>query len=157
MQELSTFGRTSEFIGAYIGKELVGFIKLIHRGPIASMMHIIAKKSQADARPMNALVAEAVASCCRQGVHYLVYGNYTYGRKVNSSLAEFKRRNGFEKVLVPRYYIPLNWQGTLIVRLKLYRGLIGLLPEFVTSSLLFVRRKWLELRWRRSTQLATQK
>jgi hypothetical protein len=154
-RELSTFADTSEFIGAYRGEELIGFIKLIHMGSIANMMHIIAKHSHFDARPTNALLAEAAAICARKGISYLVYGNYTYGRKTDSSLAEFKRRHGFEKIMIPKYYIPLTLTGRIILALKLHRGVIGILPPRLTSVLLGVRAKVLQTVWaaRRSDSL----
>ena len=138
-QDLSTFPETSEFIGAFVGTELVGFIKLIYMGRIASLMHIVSKNSHYDRRPTNALIAEAVALCARKGLTHLVYGNYTYGRKVNDSLAEFKRRNGFDKVMVPRYYVPLTVWGALVLALKLHKGLLDILPGGLISPLLKVR------------------
>ena len=39
------------------------------------------------------------------------------------------RRNGFQQINFPRYYIPLTPRGELFVRLRFYRGVSGLLPE----------------------------
>ena len=142
-REVSTFPDSSEFIGAYHGDELIGFIKLVHLGPVASIMHIVSKNAHFDKRPTNALLAEAVRHCSRKGSSYLVYGNYTYGRKTDSSLATFKRHNGFEKVMIPRYYIPLTFMGRMIVTCKLHRGVIGILPQSLTSALLAVRARML--------------
>jgi hypothetical protein len=146
-REISTFAETSKFIGAYKGEELVGFIKLIHTGPIANIMHIVAKQAHSDARPTNALLAEAVSLCAKKGLSYLIYGYYTYGRKTDSSLAEFKRRHGFEKVLIPTYCIPLTIAGRLIVGLKLHRGVVGILPPRLTSLLLSIRARVLQAVW----------
>jgi hypothetical protein len=144
-RELTTFDGTSEFLGAYKDDELIGFVKLIHMGKISSIMHIVSKNAHFDKRPTNALLAESVALCSRKGCTYLVYGNYTYGRKSNSSLAEFKRRNGFEKLMIPTYYIPLTLTGRVIVALRLYRGVIGILPPWLTSTLLVAREKVLQV------------
>ena len=146
-RELSTFPDTSQFIGAYRGKELIGFVKMIQMGPIANIMHIVSKQAHSDARPTTALIAETVAFCFKNGISYLIYGNYTYGRKTDSSLALFKRRHGFEQIEFPRYYIPLTMTGRLIVALKLHRGVIGILPRRLTAALLSVRAAVLQAIW----------
>ena len=69
-----------------------------------------------DKRPTNALIAKAVEICEQRGFAYLTYCNYVYNDP-DSSLTEFKRRNGFEQVLVPRYYIPLTLQGRIALKL----------------------------------------
>lgn len=141
--ELGTFPDRSTFLGAYKGDELVGFMKIIRLGGTWSMLHILGKNAHIDARPVNALIAESVALCGRSGVSHLIYGSYEYGRKADSSLTEFKRRNGFEKILVPRYYVPLTLGGRLILKLGLHRGLIGLLPPALISAALRARARCL--------------
>jgi hypothetical protein len=138
-REVSTFPANSEFIGAFHGSELVGFIKVIHLGNVASILHIVSKNSHYDRRPTNALIAETVALCARKGVTHLIYGNYTYGQKVNDTLSEFKRRNGFDKIMIPRYYVPLTRRGALILALKLHKGLIDILPGRLILPLLQMR------------------
>src|SRR5438874_781467 len=66
-------------------------------------------------------------------------GRFIYGNKRRSSLVEFKRRNGFQQVNFPRYYIPLTLRGYLFVRLRLYRGFGGLLPEPILQVALSCR------------------
>ncbi len=143
-KELATFAETSEFLGAYVNQQLVGFIKLVYMGSLASIMHIVSLQAHVDKRPTNALLTAAVAHCNKKGMSHLIYGSYTYGRKTNSTLAEFKRRNGFEQLLIPRYHIPLTLAGRLIVALRLYRGVIGILPPTLLSVLLAIRAKALE-------------
>ena len=72
----------------------------------------------------------------------MLYGQYTYGKKTSSPLIEFKKRNGFEEVRVPRYYIPLTPWGRVVVALRLYRGLLGLLPSGVVNFLVNMRSKF---------------
>ncbi len=138
-RELSTFSERCELIGAFHQNELIGFIKLIYMGKVAGIMHIVTRNEDYDKRPANALVAWAVQLCEGKGLSYLTYGKYTYGNKANSSLTEYKRRNGFEKVEFPRYYIPLTFKGWIIVRLRLHRGLLGILPAGVINLLLGLR------------------
>src|SRR5438552_1655252 len=81
-----------------------------------------------DKRPANALIAKAVEICEAKGVRYLTYGNFHYGNKGIDRLLEFKIRNGFEAILMPRFYVPLTLKGALCMRLRLHRGLLGILP-----------------------------
>lgn len=97
---------------------------------------------------MNALLAKCVEVCASRGIPLLVYGNFTYGRKPEDSLAEFKRHNGFEKIDVPRYYIPLSMRGRIGLRLGLHRSLIDVVPGFVLQPVLKLRTKWYEIRER---------
>jgi hypothetical protein len=138
-REHATYVERSEFIGAYFEGELIGFIKLVHVDRLTSIMAILALNSHYDKRPMNALLAKAMEVCAQKGVGYFVYGNYIYGNKKDSSLMEFKRRNGFAQINFPRYYIPLTLKGRVYVSLRLYRGAQGLLPSPVLRLLLRIR------------------
>ena len=138
-RDFSTYLERSEFIAAYFEGELIGFIEMIFVDQLAFIMGILALNSHYDKRPMNALLAKALERCVQKKVGYFVYGNYAYGNKTNDSLMEFKRRNGFERIEFPRYYIPLTFKGRLYVKLRLYRGAVGLLPEPVLRLLLKIR------------------
>ena len=138
-RELSTFAERCEFIGAYHEDELIGFIKLVHMGKNAGIMHIVTRDRDYDKRPANALIAKAVENCEASGKSYLIYGKYAYGNKTSSPLTEYKRRSGFERICFPRYYIPLNLKGKIVIKLGLHRGLLGLLPGSVINLLLRLR------------------
>lgn len=137
--ENGTYLDRSEFIGAYHSGELIGFIKFVYVGQIAQMMQILSKASHYDKRPMNALIAKAVEVCHEKGISYLVYGKFTYGNKMQSQLADFKRRNGFVQMDFPKYFIPLTLKGKMALALKLHRGLLGLLPPGLIDLLWRVR------------------
>ena len=141
-REHGTFLERSEFVGAYFQDELIGFIKMVYVDRIAFILHILAFNSHYDKRPLNALITEAVKICSQRGVKYFVYDKYVYGNKKDSSLVEFKRRNGFEQVNFPRYYIPLTLKGKIYVGLRLYRGAVGLIPGPVLNLLLKLRDKF---------------
>lgn len=138
-RELATYLDRSDFIGAYWNEELIGFIKMVYVDHVATLFHIISMNEHYDKRPMNALIAKAVQVCEQRGVSQLIYGKFIYGNKRRSSLVEFKRRNGFEQVNFPRYYIPLTTRGKMFVRLRLYRELNGLIPEPILEPLLRMR------------------
>ncbi len=119
----------SDFICAYLGNEVIGYAKIVYRGDVASILNFAPKVSHHDKRPANALMAKAVDLCEARGISYLTYGMFNYGHKRQSPLRQFKIRNGFGEILVPRFYIPLTTWGSLCMKLGLHRGLLGILPH----------------------------
>lgn len=144
-KDYSSFLDRSDFICAYHGSELIGFVKLVYRGDIASVLQSLVKLSHQDKRPANALLSKAVELCAAKGLSYLTYGKFTYGNKGDSSLTEFKTRHGFEEVLMPRYYVPLTRLGAVYTRLRLYRGLLGVLPGRLIRAGVQARLAWYRL------------
>lgn len=140
--ENSSYLDKSEFIGAYHGGQLIGFMKFVYVGKLALIMQILANSSDQDKRPMNAMIAKAMEVCNRNGISHLVYGKFTYGNKKNDAMAEFKRRNGFVEVRFPQYFVPLTTRGRMALALRLHRGAIGLLPAGVIRLILGFR-SWL--------------
>lgn len=143
-RENSSFLSNSEFIGAYYNEELIGFIKLVYVRKEAKIMQIISMVKHQDKRPTNALIAKAVEICEKKKVDFFVYGKYFYGKRTQSPLIEFKVRNGFEKINLPRYYVPLTTKGKIILKLKLHHGIVGLIPMVIFNYLVALRAKWYE-------------
>jgi hypothetical protein len=141
-RENGTYLDRSSFIGTYSGNDLIGFMKVVNVGKVATIMQIVSKMSEFDKRPMNALIAKAVEHCAAQGMAYLVYGKYNYGSERNSSLTVFKERNGFEKLLIPRYFVPLTLQGNVAISLKLHRDAIEIAPEWMLAGFRRFRGMW---------------
>jgi len=143
-REEATFLHTSAFIGAFLGDELIGFIKLTwdQTKTQAGLMNILSMVRHRDKAPTNALVAQAVRSCTERGIQYLVYSRFAYGKKQHSSLSDFKERNGFQRVDVPRYHVPLTPIGRLAVRLGLYKNFADHFPEPVLAKLRDLRSAW---------------
>ena len=131
-----------DFICAYSDDRLIGFLHLVYRGQVAAILNLTTKPSQSDKRPANALVAKAVELSESKGISHISYGLYNYGNKRGDPLRTFKIRNGFEEILMPRYFVPLNGWGTLCIKGKLHRGLIGILPHFVIRIALRARSLW---------------
>jgi hypothetical protein len=129
----------SEFIGANFNGELVGVAKIIFAPPCAHFAVILSKIKYREIRPNNALIAMAVKICEGKGIPYLTYGNYIYGKKGEDSLSEFKKHNGFLKIDLPRYFIPLNIKGSLAIKLKLHREASEFLPKIFVTALLKIR------------------
>ncbi len=136
---LATYPDRSEFIGAYWGEELIGFVKMVYVDDLAMLFHLISMDEHYDKRPANALIAKAAEVCEQKGISHLIYTKFIYGNKRRSSLVEFKRRNGFQQVNFPRYHIPLTLRGKLFIWLRLYRGFSGLIPEPILQPLLSLR------------------
>jgi hypothetical protein len=61
-------------------------------------------------------------------------------------LGEFKIRNGFQKIDLPRYYVPLTAKGRIAFALKLHRGVRGMLPPGFKAQLVELRSKWNAIR-----------
>ena len=141
-KDQSTHLGRSDFLCAYSGRELVGLLKVVYGGERASILQFIPKASQQDKRPANALIAKAVEICEAKRISCLIYGLFSYGKKKQSSLVEFKVRNGFEEILVPRFYVPLTMRGSFCLKLNLHGGLIGLLPDSAIRMALNVRTRW---------------
>ncbi len=138
-KENGTYRDRCDFIGAFHNGELIGFLKMVHVGKVASIMQIICKNAHYDKRPTNALLAKAVEICGERGMSHFIYGQYTYGNNNDASLTEFKRRNGFEEILLPRYYVPLTAWGHVCINTRLHLGLRRLLPKAIESRLLRLR------------------
>ena len=154
-EDQSSFPGRSEFLCAYFGEELVGYMKLVYRGNSASILHLLPKASHQDKRPANALIAKAVEVCAAKGISHLIFGKFNYGNKGDNPLREFKSRNGFEEVLVPRFYVPLTAWGQFCVKVKLHRGLVGILPKNVIALGLDVRSKWYRFKHPQSRRSST--
>jgi FemAB family len=138
-RENSSYLDRCDFIGAFYNEELIGFIKIVYAGKASSIMQIVSKNSHYDKRPANALLSKAVETCEEKGMACFVYGRYLYGKDNDTPLTEFKRRNGFEQVLIPRYYVPLTTKGKLFLEYNLHLGVRQLLPRRVEKSLLRLR------------------
>lgn len=140
----ATFLDRSIFIGAFFEGRLIGFVKFVasEDWSQAGLMHILSMIKHRDKSPANALVAQAVRSCAERGIRYLWYANFAYGKKQRSSLSDFKERSGFERMDVPRYYVPLTSAGRVALRLGLHHGLRGRLPEPVAATYRRARSFW---------------
>lgn len=150
VREMSaTYLDSSVFIGAYDSDKLIGFIKLVidDKGTQAGMMHIISMLKARDKAPTNALVAHAVRSCADRNVPYLSYAQFAYGTKIRSSLSDFKERNGFQRVDIPRYFVPLTKWGATAFSMGLHHKLIDRLPESLAAKLRDLRSTWYQRRF----------
>jgi hypothetical protein len=136
----------SAFIGAYYKDELIGFTKLSYTDRYAEMSGTICMLAHRDKSAMTALIARSVQFCEKEGIPYLTYGKYTYGGKGDDSLSKFKHYNGFRKVQLPRYYVPLSARGRLGLKLGLHHPWSEILPSAVHRTLMDVRTRYYQYR-----------
>jgi hypothetical protein len=145
-KDYASFVDRSDLVCAYVGEELIGLLKLVYRGEVASILQCLPKASHHDKRPSNALIAKAMEICEAKGITHLTYGMFRYGNRGDGALLEFKLRNGFDEVLVPRYHVPITPWGALCVRAGFHHGMIAMLPPHVVSAGKAAREKWRMLR-----------
>lgn len=136
----------SVYIGARFEDELIGFVKLSFTDRYAELSGTICMLAHRDKPAMSALIARSVRFCEERGVSYLGYGRFTYGNKGEDSLSDFKRHNGFQKIEVPRYYVPLTLRGRLALKLGIHRDWSHSLPNGLLRKAIDLRTKY--YRWR---------
>lgn len=140
-RDFCCFADRSDFLCAYFEGEIIGFLKVVYRGRVASVINLCTKEDDYDKRPANALMKVAVERCAAKKISYLTYGLFHYGNKRDNPITQFKVRNGFEEVLIPRYFIPLTVWGRLCLKIGFHRGMVGMLPNRVLQTGVAVRGK----------------
>ncbi len=148
-RENGRFLERSFFLGAFLDGRLVGFAKLLcdQDRKQAGLLQILSMIQHWDKAPVKALIAHAVRSCAERKIGYLLYGNFAYGNKHRDGLTDFKHHNGFRRIDLPRYHIPLTPMGRTALRLGMHRRLANRLPEPLLARLRTARRKWWEWRF----------
>jgi hypothetical protein len=123
----------SDILGAYINGQLIGLLWLTYGDRTAMFRSFVSFIKHRDKCPNNALIAEAVRSCCERKITFLVYGNH-YG--FLPSLDLFREHQGFRKCPLPRFYVPLSRTGRLAIALGVHRKIEYSLPKPVERALL---------------------
>ena len=72
----------------------------------------------------------------------MIYGKHTYGKKDESTLIEFKEKNGFKKIEFPRYYVPLTSMGRTALTLRVHNGLGRWLQRRARAALVEIRNRY---------------
>jgi hypothetical protein len=135
--QFSKYVHRERMVGAYLGDEMVGFVMLGDAGRFALLGQIISSLKHRDKAPNNSLIAKSVELAAKAGAEYLVY--WYWG---DDSLAEFKRRCGFECMTLPRYYVPLTAKGHIALQAQAHHGLPGMIPPTMKRVLKRWRGKW---------------
>jgi hypothetical protein len=153
-----TFLDRSIFLGARLGDQFIGFAKLTFNETRthACVVNILSMLRHRDTAPTNALIAQAVRSCADRGISHLVYEQFTYGKRERDSLSQFKEVNGFRRMNLPRYFIPLTPLGNLALRAGLHHGFIDYCPEFIMLKFREIRTNWYGWKFRASLEAQAQ-
>jgi hypothetical protein len=138
-EQFSRYIYREHMIGAYLQDEMIGFMMLGDAGRFGVTGQIIGSLKHRDKAINNALIAKAVEICEKRGLASLIYLFWS-----DDSLSEFKRRCGFVKTRVPRYFIPLSGTGHLVMKCGIHRGTVRALPNWITQPLKRTRRAWNE-------------
>jgi hypothetical protein len=141
--ENSTYADRNIFLGAYEQDELIGYLRITCVDTVAHILQILSMVKHFDKRLANAMIAKAVEVAAEKGFSQLTYCSYIYNDP-DSSLTEFKRRNGFEQVFVPRYYVPLTLKGSIALKLGIHRGFLQRLPKPLLIRMVRLRNSWYE-------------
>jgi hypothetical protein len=147
----ATFPEKSVFVGAFLDGEMIGFLRMVvdELRKEARLIEFMSMVRHRDKCPSNALIAQGVRSCAERGVRFLIYERFAYGKKAADGLSQFKEVNGFGRVEIPRYYVPLTYFGSLAFRAGLHRNLAEHLPETLAESIRKARSAWYSWRFRR--------
>lgn len=140
----ATFLDQSVFIGAFLEGRMIGFVKLTfdESRSAAHLVNIVSMVRHNDKCPTNVLIAQSVRSCAERSIGRLVYQKFSYGKKQMDGLSQFKKVNGFEKVDMLRYYVPLTSLGRIALRLELHHRFSERIPEPIAARLRQLRRVW---------------
>jgi hypothetical protein len=146
----ATYLDQSEFIGAFLEGQLIGFVKLVHQPGWSTLMQIISLISQRDKAPTNALIAKAVEICAQKHIPRLQYGIWS-----RRGIGDFKEHHGFHSYRVPRYYMPLSVTGKLAIASGLHRPLITRVPDDWLDRMARLRANWYSFRLRNRRPIRT--
>jgi hypothetical protein len=146
--ENGTYRERSTYLGAYFQDEFIGYMKIVWDTRSAAIMQIISKLEYRDRRPNNALMSYAVKLCEQRGINHLLYERLVYGNKGEDSLTRFKKENGFIRMDLPRYYVPLTLKGKIALMLGLHREMKEMVPQRLRQQLVDLRDKWYANRFR---------
>jgi hypothetical protein len=153
-REMSTYPDWSFFVGAFFEEKLIGFAKLTtdENRTQANLMHLLSMVEHKEKAPTNALIAHSVRACADRSIAFLVYQNFVYGKKGVDSLSHFKEVNGFERIDLPRYFVPLTPVGSFALKMGFHHKLIERLPAPVLAK----AREWRDSIYSRKVRLNAQ-
>jgi len=140
-RQFSAFIHREVLIRADVDDEVVGLVMFGNAGRFALVQQFLSSMAHRDKAVNNALIAKTVEVCAQRGFEYLCY--LYWG---DDSLTTFKHRNGFERMSLPRYYVPLTLRGRLALRFGAHRGLVNMIPPRIKQALKQARGKWYAMR-----------
>ena len=140
--ENGTYKERSTYLAAYVGSEMIGYLKMVWDLDTVAIMQILSKFAHYDKRPNNALLAAAVEQACLHNRSYLLYEQFVYGKKEQNSLTDFKKKNGFVRMDIPRYFLPLSFKGKTALKLSLHKNPREKIPPWMLKHFVRLRADW---------------
>lgn len=119
------------YVAAYLQDEFAGFVQLVHGENITVISQILSLHKYRDKAVNNALIAKVMEFCATNNLKWIMYGRIGN----HPSLDKFKQNNGFRKVTLTRYYVPLTRKGKLAIKLGLHREIKDALPQSMKQQL----------------------
>ena len=104
---------------------------MIHGDRITIISQLLSLQKHWDKSVNNALMAKALEFCANNHIEWVMYGRMGN----HPTLDSFKESNGFRKLLLARYFLPLSTKGKLATKLKLNRELKDSLPPSMKKAL----------------------
>jgi hypothetical protein len=150
----ATFPDKSVFVAAFLGDEMIGFLRMVvdEARQQARLIEFMSMVRYREKCASNALIAQSVRSCAERGVRFLIYERFAYGKKTGDGLSQFKEVNGFGRVDIPRYYVPLTDLGSFALRVGLHRNLADHVPETLADKIRQTRSAWYRWRFRHALE-----
>ncbi len=102
-KEEATYLDSSIFLGAFLGEEMIGFVKMVHDETCtqAGLMNIVSMVKHRDRAPTNALVAHAVRVCAERKISYLCIRILPMEKKKRTVSAISKNATVFRRWIYP--------------------------------------------------------
>jgi hypothetical protein len=120
------------FIAAYFQDEFAGFVQLVHGENITIISQILSLQKHRDKAVNNALIAKVIEFCATNNFKWIMYGRIGN----HPSLDDFKQSNGFHRLVLVRYFVPLTPKGRIAIRLGLQREVKDSLPRSIKTPLI---------------------
>jgi hypothetical protein len=108
----------------------------------ATITLILDKQAHRDKAPMNAMLGKVIGMCAERKIPYLTYAFWR-----SDAYRQFQQSNGFERMVVPEYFVPLTLKGRIALALRLHEGIKGILPEKMFLRLRSWRARWYKWRY----------
>lgn len=142
----------STHIGAYFLNELVGFAYLVHGDRLTVVSQLLSLQRHRDKAVNNVLMAKVVEFCSNNHIEWIMYGRMGN----HPTLDSFKESNGFTKLVLTRYFLPLTSKGKLAIKLRLNKELRDSLPPSMKKAL-FPIYNWVSRTRARTRLISAQK
>ena len=111
-------------------------------------MNIVSMIRHRDKAPTNALIAHGSASLCRPRNPLSCLLEVRLREASSATAQRLQGNNGFKRIDLPRYYVPLSLFGRAAFRLGLHHRFYDRVPESVATKFRELRAAWTDRKLR---------